>query len=911
MSHFYFLLPFIALLLLGACQTAPQATFTSPDKGLQDPAEYRALTLPNGMKLLVVSDKQLLSAYGALAVNAGYFNDPDELPGLAHLYEHMLSKGSAAYPEIAEYKKFLADNGGKSNASTSAFSSNYYFQVNTGQLQPALQRFSAQFIHPLIPQTMVYKERHAVDAEFQLKFQDKGRRKREVLRQLVDVNHPYRHFSTGNIDTLQDTPDQSLHQALLQFSKDFYCAPRMAAVIAAPEEIDTLLGLARQAFANLPSHCAQELTSSPEPFTQNLAGKTLDIQSLSKQSLLTMSFVVPDNQDTTSTLAAPYMQWLIESNHANGLVAHLKSLNLIKSLNTSSTTIDEQRSLFNIEFRLTDSGWEQPHQVLAAAFDYVDSLKQQALDPNIFAIYHNLQLQAFNQKSSHKGSSEVRSLATRLLFEPAAHLLSNGQVAQQFSATTLQHWLHYLSPDQLLVIREHKTLPTGQTKTEAYYQTRYQINSPINFTQQHYPYQLPKTLRYVKPASSDKILNFTSATQLNASSDITTWYLPKSKVDDSYAAVTVYIDQPTDKLDFAYLNPLLAKHLRTNLAVLVNQAQQAKISVDISDTQTGLRLHIYGRNGDWPLLMQELLQGLQSVSSEQSNLTHSIKDQLGGLQNFAKQRLKEQSNEWLEQQLNFKPKIEGQIAFLKQLKHEYYTQFVSDYLQQAHLTVFYSGHILQSDQLNIDGQIASLAHNRSQVSPAPTSSALSPLKLDSRNNSSGDSAVQLFQLPADNNLKSLAALHVLASTIKAPFFNQLRTQEQLGYSVQAGLKKRYGHTLLNFYVQSPKATATELYTRIIKFNLWYRDYLLQLSPEQFNTMQYNASVALSQLSLNTASATQQMRLAIRTGKESNNNSQMQDAINALQLDQFKLLANEILLSPLYGILSDDPTQIAE
>jgi secreted Zn-dependent insulinase-like peptidase len=757
----------------------------------------------------------------------------------------------------------------------------------------------------------VYKERHAVDAEFQLKFQDNGRRKREVLRQLVDVNHPYRHFSTGNIDTLQDTPDQSLHQALLQFSKDFYCAPRMAAVIAAPEEIDTLLALARQAFAHLPSHCAQELTSSPEPFTQTLAGKTLDIQSLSKQSLLTMSFVVPDNQDTTSTLAAPYIQWLVESTHIDGLVAHLTNLKLIKSLNASTTTIDEQRALFNIEFRLTDSGWEQPQRVLSSAFDYLDKLKQQALEPNTFAIYHNLQRRTFNQKSSHKGSSDVRSLATSLLFEPAEHLLSNGQVAQQFSATTLQHWLHYLSPDKLLVIREHKTLPTGQTKTEAYYQTRYQINSPINFTQQYYPYQLPKTLRYVKPATSDKILNFTSATQLNESSDITTWYLPKSKVDDSYAAVTVYIDQPTDKLDFAYLNPLLAKHLRTNLALLVAQAEHAKIAVDISDTQTGLRLHIDGRNGDWPLLMQELLQGLQSAPSEQSNLTRSIKEQLGGLHNFAKQRLKEQSNDWLEQQLNFKPTIEEQVTFLKQLKHEYYTQFVSDYLQQAQLSVFYSGHILQSDQLNIDGQIASLAQNRSQVSPAPTSSPLSPLKLDSRNNSSGDSAVQLIQLPADNNLKSLAALHVLASTIKAPFFNQLRTQEQLGYSVQAGLKKRYGHTLLNFYVQSPKATATALYARIIKFNLWYRDYLLQLSPEQFNTMQYNASVALAQLSLNTASATQQMRLAIRAGNQSNNNSQMQDAINSLTLTQFKVLANEILLSPLYGILSDDPTQIAD
>jgi secreted Zn-dependent insulinase-like peptidase len=909
LSHVYFV--FVALLLLSACQTTSQSTYVSPQKGQQDPADYRALTLSNGMKLLVISDKKLLSAYGALAVNAGYFNDPDDLPGLAHLYEHMLSKGSVAYPKIAEYKQFLADNGGKSNASTSAFSSNYYFEVNAGQLQPALTRFAAQFIHPLLPQTMVYKERHAVDAEFQLKFQDNGRRKREVLRQLVDNDHPYRHFSTGNNDTLQDSPELSLHQALQQFSKDFYCAPRMAAVIAAPEELDKLVALASQAFATLAPHCAQEFSTSPEPFADDPIGKTLDIQSLTKQSLLTMCFVVPDNQHTTSTLAAPYMQWLIESNHANGLAAHLKNLNLIKSLNASTTTIDEQRALFNLEFRLTDSGWQQPQQILSAAFDYLDKLKQQALDPNTFNIYHNLQLQAFNQKSSHKGSSEVRSLATSLLFQAPQHLLINGQIAQQFSAQTLQRWLQFLTPKKLLVIREHRTLPAGQSKTEHYYQTLYQVNPPIHFKQQHHPFELPEALQYVKQATAEKIVSFTAVTQLHKSASINTWYLPSTTADDSYAAVTLYIDKPADSPDFAYLNALLAKHLRTNLALLVAQAEHAKIAVDISDTQTGLRLHIDGRNGDWPLLMQELLQGLQSAPSEQSNLTRSIKEQLGGLQNFAKQRLKEQSNDWLEQQLNFKPDTDIQINFLKQLKPKDYTQFAASYMQQAHITAFYSGRIAQHEQLNIDAQISELAHAITDVSFAPILGHLFPLQLDTHNNSSGDSAVQLIQLPEVDNVASIAALHILASVIKAPFFDQLRTQEQLGYSVQAGLKNLHGHTLLNFYVQSPKTSASDLHARIIKFNLWCSDYVQQLTPAQFSTMQYNATKAIAQLSLNTASATQQMRLAIRAGNQSNNDSLMQDAINSLTLTQFKKLVSEILLSPLYGVLTDDTAQDTE
>ena len=47
-------------------------------------------------------------AAAALEVGAGHFQDPDEIPGLAHLTEHMMFLGTEQYPGEGEFKAFLS-----------------------------------------------------------------------------------------------------------------------------------------------------------------------------------------------------------------------------------------------------------------------------------------------------------------------------------------------------------------------------------------------------------------------------------------------------------------------------------------------------------------------------------------------------------------------------------------------------------------------------------------------------------------------------------------------------------------------------------------------------------------------------------------------------------------------------------
>jgi insulysin len=99
-------------------------------KASVDKREYRTLVLPeNGLRVLLVSDVQSKNAYAAVDVHAGSWQEPSEIPGLAHFLEHMLFLRSEAYPQAAYFDKFLSQNGGFSNAFTSDQHTNFFFQV--------------------------------------------------------------------------------------------------------------------------------------------------------------------------------------------------------------------------------------------------------------------------------------------------------------------------------------------------------------------------------------------------------------------------------------------------------------------------------------------------------------------------------------------------------------------------------------------------------------------------------------------------------------------------------------------------------------------------------------------------------------------------------------------------------------
>ncbi|MCD8512406.1 MAG: insulinase family protein [Nitrincola sp.] len=137
---------FICLLVLFLAIPASAQVIQSPF----DQREFRALTLPNQLKVLLISDPSAEKAAASMDVAVGSGANPESIPGLAHFLEHMLFLGTEKYPEADSYQSFISANGGSFNAFTAYENTNYFFDIRPQALPGALDRFSRFFYRSTI-----------------------------------------------------------------------------------------------------------------------------------------------------------------------------------------------------------------------------------------------------------------------------------------------------------------------------------------------------------------------------------------------------------------------------------------------------------------------------------------------------------------------------------------------------------------------------------------------------------------------------------------------------------------------------------------------------------------------------------------------------------------------------------------
>ncbi|KAJ9086059.1 hypothetical protein DSO57_1007995 [Entomophthora muscae] len=82
-------------------------------KSESDDRQYLGLVLNNQMKALLISDPTVDQAFAALEVAVGNRFNPEEMPGMAHFCEHLVFRGSEAYPGIHAISTHLSENGGR------------------------------------------------------------------------------------------------------------------------------------------------------------------------------------------------------------------------------------------------------------------------------------------------------------------------------------------------------------------------------------------------------------------------------------------------------------------------------------------------------------------------------------------------------------------------------------------------------------------------------------------------------------------------------------------------------------------------------------------------------------------------------------------------------------------------------
>ena len=129
---------------------------------------YQRTVLDNGLPVLTSSMPHTRSVSMAIFIGAGSRYESDEIAGTSHFLEHMLFKGTKAWPTAREISEAVEGVGGIMNASTDREMTVFWCKVARPHFQRSLSVLVDMMLNPLLDPTELEKEREVVLEELRM-----------------------------------------------------------------------------------------------------------------------------------------------------------------------------------------------------------------------------------------------------------------------------------------------------------------------------------------------------------------------------------------------------------------------------------------------------------------------------------------------------------------------------------------------------------------------------------------------------------------------------------------------------------------------------------------------------------------------------------------------------------------------
>ena len=231
---------------------------------LLDPRTVHRRVLRNGLTLLVRRDPSAPVAAIVTHVKAGYFDETDDVVGIAHVLEHMYFKGTARRG-VGEIAKQTKAAGGYLNAGTIYDHTVYYTVVPSSGFAEALDIQADAYANSLIDAGELSRELEVIIQEAKRKADNPGAVATETLHELLFDRHRIRRWRIGREEGLR----RLSRGDVMDFYRNFYRPSTTVLSVVGDVDVDEAV---RQIEARYGSAPAGEPDRSPGPAEDGAAG---------------------------------------------------------------------------------------------------------------------------------------------------------------------------------------------------------------------------------------------------------------------------------------------------------------------------------------------------------------------------------------------------------------------------------------------------------------------------------------------------------------------------------------------------------------------------------------------------------------------------------------------------------------
>ena len=238
------------------------ATLSSPlvATTVLDPATIHRTTLANGLRVLVRRDASAPVAAVVTYVKAGYFDETDDVVGIAHVLEHMFFKGTERHA-VGEISKATKAAGGYLNAGTIYDHTSYYAVLPSSGFAAGLEIQADAYASSIIDAAELAKELEVIIQEAKRKADNPSAVALETLYELMHDRHRMRRWRIGREPGLRALTRDDV----VRFYRNFYRPRNTVLSIVGDIDVADTLQRVERLYGSLPDAPIERSPGPDEP----------------------------------------------------------------------------------------------------------------------------------------------------------------------------------------------------------------------------------------------------------------------------------------------------------------------------------------------------------------------------------------------------------------------------------------------------------------------------------------------------------------------------------------------------------------------------------------------------------------------------------------------------------------------
>lgn len=272
-------------------QTAPPPSAALPAAPADAMIATTERTLSNGLKVIVREDRRAPTAVHLVLYRVGSVDEPNGRTGISHVLEHLMFKGTEAFP-AGEFSRRVAELGGRENAFTTNDYTGYFQQIGAGHLAEVMKLEADRMSNLVLGQDEFEQELRVVMEERRLRTEDRAQSLvYEQFRAQAFIASPVRQPVIGWFGDLQALQLEDLRN----WYRNWYTPSNAIVVVVGDVSADEVHRLAERTYGRVQARTLPARNPLDEP--EQRGPRRAWVKAPAENPYVLLGFKVPRLQD--------------------------------------------------------------------------------------------------------------------------------------------------------------------------------------------------------------------------------------------------------------------------------------------------------------------------------------------------------------------------------------------------------------------------------------------------------------------------------------------------------------------------------------------------------------------------------------------------------------------------------------